>query len=136
MKKILTGLLAGAIMLGIGMLIGQVFQYFVPELKNEYQNPNLFRPWSDPLMSLYFVVPFITGLILVFIWEMTKGIIKGNSMIEKGFNFGIIYWVIGIPGMIMSYSSFPLTFILVSSWTITALFQALVSGLLFSKMLK
>ena len=136
MKKILIGLLAGAIMLVMGLLIGQLYNLIVPSLKSEYQNPNLFRSWSDPLMSFYFVVPFITGVILAWIWEMTKGIIKGNSPIEKGLYFGLTYWVISIPGMIMSYSSFPLTFILVSSWTVTGLVQSLCAGLLFSKLLK
>lgn len=136
MKKILTGLLAGAVMLGLGMLVGQVFQLIDPSLKTEYENPNLFRPWTDPLMLLYFVEPFVMGIIMAWLWDMTKSVIKGNTLLEKGIYFGLIYWVISIPGMIMSYSSFPLSVMLVFSWSFTGIVQTLCAGVLFSKMLK
>ena len=136
MKKIISGLLAGAAMLILGMLIGQVFQNLAPSLKAEYENPNLFRPWSDPIMSLYFFEPFVLGVILAWIWSLTKDIIKGENLTQKGFYFGLIYWATTIPGMIMSYSSFPLSITIVLSWSITGIFQSLCAGFIFSKMLK
>src|ERR1035437_6611230 len=136
MKKVGIGLLAGAIMLVVGMFIGQVFQFLFPLLKNEYQNQNLFRPWADSLMSIMFVPPFLVGIILSWIWDITRGVLKGNTAIEKGLRFGFIYWIITIPGMFMSYSSFPISFILVCSWSITIMGQALSAGIFFSKTLK
>lgn len=136
MKKIGTGLLAGVIMLSIGMLIGQFFQFLFPRLKTEYENQNLFRPWEDPLMSLYFIEPFLTGIILMWIWEMVKESIKSHDIIGKGLRFGFVYWMVTIPGMVMSYGSFPVSLLLVCSWSITILIQALCSGMLYSKILK
>ncbi len=136
MKKISTGLLAGVIMLIIGMLTGQIFQFFFPSIKTEYTNQNLFRPWSDPLMTSCLAEPFLVGIILAWIWSMTKGIVKGNSQIEKVLYFGLIFWVTTIPGMWMSYGSFPISFILTISWSITILLQVFCAGLLFSKILK
>lgn len=136
MKKIATGLLAGAVMLILGMLIGQVFHLFIPSLKTEYENPQLFRPWSDPMMSLYFIVPFINGIIFAWLWSLTKQDIHAENKLERGFRFGFIYWIISIPGMIMSYSSFPLSFMMVFSWSATILVQGLCAGLIFYKMLK
>lgn len=135
MKKIIIGIAAGAMMLVIGLLVSFVFQTLFPSIQTEYQNPSLFRPWTDPLMSLYFVEPFITGIILVWIWNLSKGLIKGNKWFNRGLLFGLIYWVICIPGMIMSYTSFPISLLLVGSWSLTILLQALCSGLLFSKSL-
>ena len=136
MKKILSGLLAGAIMLIISLATGKCFQFLFPSIRLEYENPQLFRPWTDPLMSIYFLEPFVTGVILAWLWNIVKGNIKGNTLTEKGINFGFIYWVITIPGMLMSYSSFPLSPQLVFSWSATILAQAICAGLLFSKMLK
>lgn len=136
MKKVLVGLIAGAIMLPVGMLIGQLFQAVAPSIKIEYENTQLFRPWSDPIMSIMFVHPFIVGIILAWIWDITKGVVKGNVPMEKGLYFGFVYWVVTIPGMIISYSSFPVSPILIISWSASILAQSLCSGILFSKMLK
>ena len=136
MKKILVGLLSGAVMLGVSFLIGRIFEFFFPYLHVEYENTNLFRPWSDPIMLIYFIEPFILGIILAWIWDLMKSIIKGNTPAEKGIYFGYIYWVITIPGMLMSFSSFPLSITMVVSWSVALLVQALSSGLIFSKLLK
>ena len=71
MKTISIGLLAGAVMLIAGMLLGQVLHFLLPDLKSEYENPNLFRPWSDPIMLLYFLVPYINGIIFAWLWSLT-----------------------------------------------------------------
>jgi len=136
MKKIIAGLVAGVVMLGIGIFVGRIFQYFFPSLQIEYENTNLFRPWSDPIMLIVFVEPFILGLILAWLWDFTKSTIKGITPTEKGFYFGYFYWIITIPGMLMSFSSFPLSVTIVVSWSFTLLMQALSSGFLFSKILK
>ena len=136
MKKITIGILAGVIMFMASILVGQVFMFIAPELKNEYQNPHIFRSWEDPMMSFFYVVPFLTGILLAWIWEVTKIVIKGDGMTAKGLNFGLMYWLITLPGLIMTYSSFQLSLMIVFSWVITNLVQALCAGLLFSKMLK
>jgi len=133
MKKILgLGLLVGLINLILGLALSQ-FSYFVwPSLNAEYQNPALFRSWSDPLMSIYFVCPFLVGLILAWLWEKTKGLFKG-SYFRRGFSFGLIYWLISIPGMVISYSSFPISIAMVFSWTLSGLIQYLVGGFILAK---
>ncbi|HXU27847.1 MAG TPA: hypothetical protein VN698_11505 [Bacteroidia bacterium] len=136
MKKIGIALLIGAVMLTVGMLVGRIFEFFIPWLAIEYQNSGLFRPWSDPIMSLVFIEPFIVAGILVWLWGKTKGIISGNSLLIKGFYFGLTYWLTTIPGMIMSYSSFPVSFALVCSWSTSSLMQTFCAGFLLSKLLK
>jgi len=134
-NKIIIGGVSGVIMLSISVLITQFFETIFPLLKSEYTNSHLFRPWSDPLMSVYYIVPFLTGIILVWIWDSIKEIIPGSKIV-KGIRFGLGYWITTLPGMIMTYSSFSLSFIIVLSWTITTLAQSIIVGLFFTFFLK
>ena len=73
MRKILiNGLFAGSIILIVGMISGQVFQLLVPSLVDEYGNEKIFRPWSDPIMSGMYLQPFLSGIILAWIWTKTQ----------------------------------------------------------------
>jgi hypothetical protein len=137
MKKIiLPGLAAGIGMLGMGFLMSFLLNTAFPELSIEYQNPNLFRPWSDPLMSLFYLHPFVLGIVLAFVWERIKGLFTG-TMLSRGFLFGFMFWIAAtVPGMFISYSSFPISLVMIASWTINGLVQALIAGLILAKMNK
>jgi hypothetical protein len=57
MKKIiLFGLLGGALVLGIGMLTGQLYQILIPSIVTEFENQSLFRSWNDPIVSIPILV--------------------------------------------------------------------------------
>lgn len=134
MKKIIIkGFLIGLILLVIGMIMGPLTHALFPGLKTEYQNPALFRPWSDPLMSLFFLVPFINGFLLVWVWEKTKKLFKESVWWNKGFLFGLIYWLTSFPGMLMSYSSFPISLAMTLSWSLSIFVQGIATGILLSK---
>lgn len=136
-KTLLTGLLGGIVMLAASMLTGQIFLMLVPALQQEYQNPQLFRPWTDPLMMLYFIHPFLLGIILAWIWDKVKMVIIAPTDLKKGLYFGFTFWIASsIPGMLMSYASFPLSFMIIASWSVGGLVEMLCVGLLFAKMLK
>ena len=137
MKKIvLPGIVAGLAMLIVGVIVGQIFNAVFPSLMAEYQNTNLFRPWSDPIMNIYWAHPFIVGLILAWIWNLTKGLVAGGNTCIRGCRFGAIYWVVTIPGMVISYASFPLSLLIVISWTASVLAQALTAGYILALMNK
>ncbi|MBI3638312.1 hypothetical protein HY227_01045 [Candidatus Wolfebacteria bacterium] len=136
MKKIiLWGIIAGVIMLFIGLAIDSLAKVLFPLIRAEYENPGLFRPWSDPLMSLYFLYPFLVGIILAWVWTKVKGIFDLSGAWNAGIRFGLIYWLVSIPGMLISYASFPLSLTMVLIWTIGGLLQSLVAGVLFAKYL-
>jgi hypothetical protein len=133
MKKIiLSGLLAGVAMLAVGFGLGYAMMFIFPSLGAEYANTALFRPWSDPIMSLYFAHPFVLGFILAWVWNKVKGVIGGAGWSGKGTRFGLAYWLVTIPGMVISYASFPLSLLMVVSWSISILAQALAAGLILS----
>ncbi|MBN2224169.1 MAG: hypothetical protein JW765_05795 [Deltaproteobacteria bacterium] len=133
MKKIiLSGLLAGVAMLAVGFGAGYGLMAIFPKLAAEYANTALFRPWSDPIMSLYFAHPFALGFILAWIWNKVKGVIGGAGWAARGARFGLAYWAVSIPGMIISYASFPLSLVMVVTWSVSILLQALAAGLILA----
>lgn len=137
MKKIVVpGLAAGLAMLVVMMVISFASGSLFPSVQAEYQNTNLFRPWSDPLMSLMFMQPFILGLVLAWIWNRVKGIVKGVTPGKKAINFALVYWVVAIPGMVMSWSTFQISLAMVITWWISILAQAFAGAWVLAKMNK
>lgn len=137
MKKILLpGLVTGLALLVVGMLTNAFLGAVFPALQSEYQTSGLFRPWSDPRMSLIFLNYFIQGVILAWVWSKTKTLFPINAFWKKGGAFALAYWVVGLPGMIITYSSFRISSGLVVSWTVMGLIEALCAGFVLSKMNK
>jgi hypothetical protein len=134
MKKVLIpGLVAGVVMLIIGMLVSQAIHMIFPALAAEFKTA-LFRPWDDPIMSFYFAHPFVLGLALAFIWDKVKGIISGGPL-KRATHLALGFFILSIvPGMLISYSSFPLSLLMIFSWTVSAFLQALGAGLVLAKM--
>ncbi|HOX29876.1 MAG TPA: hypothetical protein P5080_02800 [Candidatus Paceibacterota bacterium] len=132
-KIFIKGLLVGLAMLATSWFMGQILFTIHPQLEGEYRNMLLFRQPSDPLMSLMYVEPFILGLILAWIWSLAKEAIKGETIVMKGVNFGFAYWLLTIPGMMMSYGCFPLSISMVISWSVTILAQGIVAGIILSR---
>jgi hypothetical protein len=137
MKKIVIPALVAAVATFIvSMIIGMAFNKLVPSLMDEYKNTNIFRPWEDPLMMLYYAYPLLIGFIMAWIWDKTKTLFTGStgSII---WNFALIYWIVAtLPGMLMTISSFQISAIMVLSWTIGNLGQAYIGALVVVKMNK
>lgn len=132
-KVLIPGLVAGAAMLIVGMLLSQLINLAFPALMDQYQTV-LFRPWEDPLMSLYFAHPFVLGLALAFVWDKVKGLLAGG-LLKRATHFALVYFMVAtIPGMLISYSSFPLSLLMILSWTVSSLLQALAAGLVLAKL--
>jgi hypothetical protein len=123
-------------MLIAGIAAGRLFNSLFPSLILEYGNFRLFRPWSDPLMLLYFIAPLLLGFILSFVWNKSKHLFKEKKLLKRGFNFGIIYWIITIPGMVITYSSFKISLLMAVSWSASIFIQAVCAGIILAKMNK
>jgi hypothetical protein len=68
MKKIFTtGLIAGFSMLIVSILMSFIFNQMFPALSQEYSNTNIMRPFGDPIMSLFYLQPFLLAIILSFV---------------------------------------------------------------------
>ena len=137
MRIILQGLLAGVGIFVISIAVSFFSQLSMPEITSEYTNPNLFRPWTDPIMSLFYVYPFVLGVILSFVWDKTKKILKDKEYYKRGLKFGLWYWMAAsITGMFVIYSSFQVSLPLVLSWSIGGLFEAIAAGIILARVNK
>jgi hypothetical protein len=136
MKKIIIpGIIIGVVNTILGMAASSLFMVF-PAIAADYNNAELIRQWSDPLMSLFFLYPFILGIILAWAWDKSKTIFKG-SWVNRGLQFGLAIFLIStIPGMWISYSSFPLSILTIISWTFVAIIDLAAAGLILAKINK
>jgi hypothetical protein len=136
MKKIiLPGIVAGIVILILGMAINNLFM-LIPSVNADYNNFNIMRSWQDPLMLLFFIYPFVLGIALAWMWNISKGLFKGSAW-KRGTNFGWTYFIIAtIPGMLISYISFPISLLTIISWAVSSLISAIAAGWIFAKMNK
>jgi len=136
MKKIVSsGLVAGLVMLIAGMIVSFVLEKLFPSLAGQYVNANLFRPWSEPLMQLYWLVPFLNGLVLAYVWHKTKSLFPADRR-QAAWWLGLVYACFALPGLVMSYSTFPVSLLMVSSWLVSSFVQAMLGAMVLTKMNK
>jgi len=135
-KVVWPGVLVGVIMLAVGMAMNYFMNFVFPSLQVEYETSGVFRPWDDPLMSLYFLYPIAIGLVLAWVWDKTKALFKGSDS-KRAINFALAYWILtSIPSVIINYSSFPISFLMIFSWLIIGLIYGLIAGFIFVKLNK
>ena len=132
MKKILiTGLIAGCILFILsygGLYLG--VRYF-PGLFVDYDNPLFNSDGSRDI--LFYLHAFIISFALSWFWARFKTMFKG-TLIMRGLEFGVVYAIIALlPVMWISFSSLDITVIMVASWFLNGLAQAIIAGLVFAK---
>jgi hypothetical protein len=138
MKKIFfPGLIASIVILLLGMIISIALNYLLPGMKAAYENTSVFRAWSDPLMSLYFLYPFLIGFLLAWVWNKIKKVVKGKSVWKRGFKFATTIWLLSsVPGLVLTFSSFQIGIDITLVWLAIALIQLNCAGLIYAKMNK
>lgn len=132
MKKILiTGLIAGCILFILsygGLYLG--VRYF-PGLFVDYDNPLFNSDGSRDI--LFYLHAFIISFALSWFWARFKTMFKG-TLIMRGLEFGVVYAIIALlPVMWISFNSLDITVIMVASWFLYGLAQAIIAGLVFAK---
>jgi hypothetical protein len=135
-KVVISGLVAGVLMLCVSTILGLFFSTIFPDVMAEYSNSEIFRQMDDPLMCYMFLHPFVMGVILSFIWLKVRGLIDEEGL-KKGLVYGFFVWLFfGVPGMLMSISTFQVSTFIVGTWTVSVLAQDLAAGALFARMVK
>lgn len=134
-KIVKSGLAAGIVMLVISVALMPVWSTLIPGQQAEYENEHIFRPWSDPLMSYVFVHPFVLGLLMAYAYTYFGRGWKKKSLLCKGTFYGLLVWLVGgLPGMLMTISSFQLSNAMVLSWTVQGLIATLAGGFVIVKL--
>lgn len=130
-KVIISGLIAGAILfvLSYGGLYLAV--KFLPELFIEYNNPLFNSDGSRDI--LFYMHAFIISFALSWFWERFKGLFQGSFLI-RGLEFGLVYSIVALlPVMWITFSALDITVLMVISWFVYGLIQAIIAGIIFAK---
>ena len=96
----------------------------------------MFRPWSDPLMSLIFVVPFLLGIIFAILWQKHKNMLPGKTAYAKVMKLLMLYFSFSLIGMIITYSTFTISLLMVCVWIVQEFLQLVIGAWILSKMIK
>ena len=132
MKKILySGLIAGTVLfvLCYGGLYLAV--QFFPAVFVEYNNPLFNSDGSRDL--LFYMHAFIISLALSWFWDRFKSLFHGSFLI-RGIEFGFVYSIVALlPVMWITFSALDITVVMVVSWFVYGLMQAIAAGLIFAK---
>ncbi|MEP7127267.1 MAG: hypothetical protein ABI729_00305 [Chitinophagales bacterium] len=132
-KVIISGLVAGIVMLVVSIAALYFTIMLFPNLALEYYNP-AFRMNDESSSILYYIHPFLLGLALAWFWERFKGVLTG-SFTMRGIEFGIIYSLIAtLPAMLLIYSAMNVTFDLVLTWFLYGFIQSIIAGLVCEKL--
>ncbi len=132
MKKILlSGLIAGLVLLVLSLLGLYITIWFLPGIALEYFDPSFNTQESRAM--IFFLHPFVIGMALSWFWNQFKEILKG-SFITKGIEFGVLYALVAsFPMIWLIYSAMNVSLAMVATWFILALAQGVVAGLVFEK---
>jgi hypothetical protein len=132
MKKVLiSGLVAGCILfiLSYGGLFLAI--RFLPVLFTEYNNPLFNSDGSRDV--LFYLHAFIFSFALSWFWDRFKGLFKGHFIV-RGLEFGLAYALTALlPVMWISFSALDVSIVMVSSWFLYGLIQAVVAGTVFAR---
>jgi hypothetical protein len=105
---------------------------FLPFLFIKYINP-MFTSDSNRDI-LFYAHAFVVSFALSWFWERFKSLFRGNFVL-RGLEFGLVYAGVAlVPVMWITFSSLDITFIMVASWFVYGLCQAVVAGIVFAKM--
>ncbi len=135
-KTIFAGLLTGLVMTITSVVVSMIFGFVLPQIQKEYVGNSIFRPWSDPLMSLIFVAPFLIAIILAILWEKHKNMLPGNNSYAKVMKLFMLYFCFSIIGMIITYSTFAISLLMVFSWMVSGFLQLIIGAWVLLKMIK
>lgn len=135
-KLIIPSISSGISMLVVGLLISYLFNLIFPSLKSEYEGSYVIRSWKEPIMQLFFLSPFLLGFLLSYIWDKAKELFIEETYIRKAISYGLLYWAVTIPGMVLTFSTFRISLLMVASWSVITLFQSLAAGFVNAKLNK
>jgi len=127
-NKYLLSLAVGIALLIATMAMSMIWNAIFPSLQTEYVDP-AFRPWNDPLMSLFFLYPVVLGLFLSHVW------FKSRSGWRSGLDFGLTMGLLmSVPMFLVNWSSFTFSLLMELSWALFGFVNVLLAGLLLEKL--
>lgn len=133
MKKIInSGLVTSIVLLVFAYLCLLVMPVLLPKVAEEYYSPAFVSDESRNL--LYYIHPVVISFGLAWFWNRFKKLLKGNALMQ-GVEMALIYVVIAtVPSLLITYSAINVSLLTIGSWLLYGFLQALIAGIIFSKM--
>src|SRR5215471_7194298 len=131
-KVFIAWLIAGIVMLllGIGMLYGGI--YLFPKVADEYFSP-VFRKAGETDWTFY-VHPLILSFGLKWFWERYKGILKGGLLL-RAIEVALVYGMVALlPILWLTFSAIDVSVKMTLTWFLYGVFQAFAAGIVFAKL--
>ena len=121
-KGIIAGLIAGIVILIVGMTSGYLFG-------TDYEKtPELWKHMTGNWYYTMIAVDFIEGILYGLVFTVVYTGIPGNGW-KKGLNYGLILWIVAtIPGMLMTYITMTVPDMIVASWLFGGLISLVIAG--------
>lgn len=133
MKKIISsGVVTSIALLLFAYIALLVMPILLPKVAEEYYNPAFV---NDAVRNaLYYVHPVVLAFGLAWFWNRFKSMLKGNALMQ-GVEMALIYLLIAIvPSLLITYSAIDVSLLTIFSWLLYGFLQALIAGIIFSKM--
>jgi len=133
MNRVLAAwLIAGIVMLLLGLAMLYAGIYFFPHIADEYFSP-VFRRAGETDWTFY-VHPFILAFALKWFWERYKGIFKGGILL-RALEVALVYGIVALlPILWLTFSAIDVSFKMVITWFIYGVVQAFAAGIVFAKL--
>ena len=133
MKKIISsGFVVSLVLLAFAYLCLLVMPILLPKVAEEYYSPAFVNDESRNL--LYYVHPIVLAFGLAWFWNRFKSLLKGNALMQ-GIEMALIYVAIAtIPSLLITFSAIDVSLLTITTWFVYGFFQALIAGIIFSRM--
>jgi uncharacterized membrane protein len=133
MKKIInSGFVASIVLLAFAYVCLLIMPILLPKVAEEYYNPAFVSDESRNF--LYYVHPVLLAFGLAWFWNRFKSLLNGNAFMQ-GIEMALIYVSIAtIPSLLITYSAIDVSLLTILSWLLYGFFQALIAGIIFSRM--
>ena len=125
-KVIIGGLLAGVVIIIMGMVFGALSADMY-----KMSPKALWKPMGGDWFTKMVIFDFVTGLILAYVFSMIKGSLPGAGLM-KGISFGIMIFAVGtFLGLTMTYLTMAVRTKMIAVWALNGLVNYLLAGLIF-----
>jgi uncharacterized membrane protein len=133
MKKIISsGFVASVVLLAFAFLCLLVMPILLPKVAEEYYNPAFVN--DEARNFLYYIHPVVLAFGLAWFWNRFKSLLKGNALMQ-GIEMALIYVAIAtVPSLLITYSAIDVSLLTIGSWLLYGFLQALIAGIIFSRM--
>jgi hypothetical protein len=131
-KVIIAWLMAGVVMLLLGLGMVFICIHFFPKIADEYFSP-VFRKAGETDWTFY-LHPFILSFGLKWFWERYKGIFRGGALLRAA-EVALVYGVVALlPILWLTFSAIDVSVKMTLTWFVYGILQAFAAGIVFAKL--